>query len=225
MTAVGYFKFFCFFFHCTDFRCDIYSVSLTIQNTVQPEQEEEVKRLGWGGRQEDKRKEGVEMGHDTRLMNWSYNNKRLRVCMSWVSLMDCGTDKRWRVGWVIQMKTQYKGWSWAGREGEGGREGGSFNAPLHVLSIHFIQQGCGIPSNGHGCALDHGAGGWSWRHPLGFLPPLFFFLLQPLLRHLAPVHCRGVAVAVSVGREDREGNVLVKWQCLKGRHVEWQTAA
>lgn len=107
-----------------------------------------------------------------------------------------------------------------------GKEGGGcVNAPLHVLSIHFIQQGCGVSGDGHGCALDHGAGGWSWRHPLGFLPSLCFFLLQPLLRHLAPVHCRGVAAARPAGKEDREGSVLVKRQCIKGRHVEWHTAA
>lgn len=37
------------FFHCTDFLCDIYSVSLTIQNTLQPEElagGEEVKHSG-----------------------------------------------------------------------------------------------------------------------------------------------------------------------------------
>lgn len=115
-------------------------------------------------------------------------------------LMGCGRDKRWM---VIQMKQQYRGWS---RErGWGG--GGCADAPPRVLSVHFVKQRCGVSSDGHGCALDHGAGWRSGRHPLGFLPPLCFFLLQPLLRHLAPVHCRGAAAAWPAGREDREGGV------------------
>lgn len=87
--------------------------------------------------------------------------------------------------------------------------GGCSDAPLHVLSVHFIQQWCCISGNRHGRALDHGAGRWPWSHPLRFLPPLCLFLLQPLLRHLAPVHCRGVAATGPAGREERGGGGLV----------------
>lgn len=77
--------------------------------------------------------------------------------------------------------------------GSGGQRGwmvcgGVSDAPLHVLSVHFIQQRRGVSGDGHGRALDHGAGRWPWSHPLSLLPPLRLLLLQPLLRHLAPVH-------------------------------------
>lgn len=58
-----------------------------------------------------------------------------------------------------------------------------------ALSIHLVQQWSGISSDGHGCALDHGAWGRSGRHAGGLLlPPLRFFLLQPLFGHLTPIH-------------------------------------
>lgn len=75
---------------------------------------------------------------------------------------------------------------WQQREGGAGGEGRG--AGLHVLSVHFIQQRRGVPGDGHGRALDHGAGRRPRRHPLSLLPPLRLLLLQPLLRHLAPVH-------------------------------------
>lgn len=81
--------------------------------------------------------------------------------------------------------------------------GGYSNAPLCPLSVHFIQQGCGVSSDWHGCALDHRAGWRSWRHPLRFLSALCFLFLQPLLGHLAPVYCGGAAAAWPAVTEDR----------------------
>lgn len=80
-----------------------------------------------------------------------------------------------------------------------------------VLSVHFVQQRCGVSGDGHGCALYHRAGGRSRSHPLGFFPTLCFFLLQPLLRHLAPVDCRGTAATGPVGMEGRVGGVSSRW--------------
>jgi len=88
--------------------------------------------------------------------------------------------------------------------------GGCSESPLRVLSVHLVQEGRGVSGDGHGRALDHRAGRRPRRHPLGFLPPLCFFFLQPLLGHLAPVHCGGVAAAGPARRENRRGAVLVK---------------
>lgn len=46
-----------------------------------------------------------------------------------------------------------RGQNWAGGGG-----GGVSDAPLYVLSVHFIQQWRGVSGDGHGRALDHGAG-------------------------------------------------------------------
>lgn len=56
-----------------------------------------------------------------------------------------------------------------------------------VLSIHLIQERRGVPGDGHGRALDHGAGRGARGQPLLLFPPLSLLLLQPLLGHLAPV--------------------------------------
>lgn len=83
--------------------------------------------------------------------------------------------------------------------------GGVSDAPLHALSVHFIQQWRGVSGYGHGRALDHGAGRRPRRHPLSLLPPLRLLLLQPLLRHLAPVHRCGAAAAGPMERDDGGG--------------------
>lgn len=57
----------------------------------------------------------------------------------------------------------------------------------HGLSVHLIEQRCGIPGDGHGCALNHGAGRWARSQPLLLFPPLSLLLLEPLLGHLPPV--------------------------------------
>lgn len=43
-------------------------------------------------------------------------------------------------------------------KGSGCVWGGVSDAPLHVLSVHFIKQRRGVSGDGHGRALDHGAG-------------------------------------------------------------------
>lgn len=57
----------------------------------------------------------------------------------------------------------------------------------HGLSVHLIEQRCGIPGDGHGCALNHGAGRRARSQPLLLFPPLSLLLLEPLLGHLPPV--------------------------------------
>lgn len=57
----------------------------------------------------------------------------------------------------------------------------------HGLSVHLIQQRCGVPGDGHGCALNHGAGRRARSQPLLLFPPLSLLLLEPLLGHLPPV--------------------------------------
>lgn len=64
---------------------------------------------------------------------------------------------------------------------------GERKSPLD-LAIHLIQQWCGVSSEGHGRALDHGAGRRSWGHSGPRLLALCLFLLEPLLGHLSPVH-------------------------------------
>lgn len=96
--------------------------------------------------------------------------------------------------------------SWRGGTEDGvGRGGAGWGwndaPPLRVLSVRLVQQGRGVAGDGHGRALDHGAGRRPRRHPLGLLAALRLLLLQPLLRHLAPVHGGGVAAAGPAGRE------------------------
>lgn len=68
------------------------------------------------------------------------------------------------------------------------------SAPPSVLSIHLIEQRCGVSGQRHGRALDHGARRGPRRHPLRLLPTFCFLLFEPLLRHFAPVHgCRAAA--------------------------------
>lgn len=74
--------------------------------------------------------------------------------------------------------------------------------PWRVLSVHFIEQWRCVSSDGHGRALDHGTGRWPRGHPLHLLASLCFFLLQPLLSHFAPVHCRRVAATGPAGRRE-----------------------
>ncbi len=65
----------------------------------------------------------------------------------------------------------------------------SEHPPSLLLSVHLVQEGSGVSGNGHGRALDHGAGWRSGRHAGRLLlPPLGFFLLQPLFSHLTPIH-------------------------------------
>lgn len=119
--------------------------------------------------------------------------------MTWTSVGGVWWFVVEEMGWEpIQVRWD-KGWRWVG---------GVVCTPLCVLSVHFIQQGRGISSNRHGCAFDHGAGGRSWGHPCGFLSPLGLFLLQPLLGHLSPVHCWGVAAAAARPAGKR-GGVLI----------------
>lgn len=101
------------------------------------------------------------------------------------------------------------GFGWVGR--------GELDAPLHVLSVHFIQQRRGVSGDGHGRALDHRAGRRPRRHPLRFLPPLCLLLLQPLLRHLAPVHRRGAAATGPIERRREAGLVTDR---VEGRHID-----
>lgn len=75
------------------------------------------------------------------------------------------------------------------------------------LSIHLVQQRRGVPSQGHGRALDHGAGGRARRQPLLLFPPLSLLLLQPLLGHLPPVDG-----SVSVGPATARAEVETYWQ-------------
>ena len=58
------------------------------------------------------------------------------------------------------------------------------------LPIGLVQKGRGVSRDGHGRALDHGAGRGPRGHPAARtrLLALRLLLLQPLLRHLAPVH-------------------------------------
>lgn len=72
-----------------------------------------------------------------------------------------------------------------------------------VLSIHLIQERRGVPGDGHGRALDHGAGRGARGQPLLLFPPLSLLLLQPLLGHLAPVD-GSVAVGPARTRGQRE---------------------
>lgn len=77
-------------------------------------------------------------------------------------------------------------------------------APAQVqqgLSVHLIQQRRGVPGDGHGRALDHGAGGRARRQPLLLFPPFSLLLLQPLLGHLPPVD-RGVTVGPAMTRAE-----------------------
>lgn len=73
------------------------------------------------------------------------------------------------------------------------RERRSRRRPRTALSVHLIEQRCGVPGDGHGRALDHGAGGRARSQPLLLFPPFSLLLLQPLLGHLPPVD-RSVAV-------------------------------
>lgn len=63
----------------------------------------------------------------------------------------------------------------------------------HSLSVHLVEQRRGVPGDGHGRALDHGAGGRARSQPLLLFPPFSLLLLEPLLGHLPPVD-RSVAV-------------------------------
>lgn len=73
----------------------------------------------------------------------------------------------------------------------------------HSLSIHLIQQRRGVPSDGHGCAFDHGAGRWARSQPLLLFPPFGFLLLEPLLGHLSPVD-RSVTVGPETTQAESE---------------------
>lgn len=73
-----------------------------------------------------------------------------------------------------------------------------------VLSIHLIQERRGVPGDGHGRALDHGAGRRARGQPLLLFPPLSLLLLQPLLGHLAPVDG---SVAVGPARTRGQGEM------------------
>lgn len=72
----------------------------------------------------------------------------------------------------------------------------------HGLSIHLIQQWCGVPSDGHGRALDHGAGRRARSQPLLLFPPFSLLLLEPLLGHLPPVD-RSVTVGPAEGEGEK----------------------
>lgn len=73
----------------------------------------------------------------------------------------------------------------------------------HGLSIHLIQQWRGVPSDGHGRALDHGARRRARSQPLLLFPPFSLLLLEPLLGHLPPVD-RSVTVGPATTRAESE---------------------
>lgn len=57
-----------FFCHCTDFMRNVYSVTLTVQNTKQPEETAGGKEGNiWEEMGEGEEEEGVEINHDGRL--------------------------------------------------------------------------------------------------------------------------------------------------------------